>query len=104
MSLFQHGNKAALIVGILLLIADGFIPTAREFGAWEVGCMFCVWYSASAVKADERLGKRLKNWLYAYLAAVFVIAIFLHDSADFPSRGVPWSIHSSLKAMGIENR
>jgi hypothetical protein len=104
MSFFQYGNKAALIVGIVLLVADSYIPAAQEFGAWPVGCVFCVWYSASAVKEDERLGKKLKNWLYAYLAVVFVIAISLHDSADSPPHGAPWSSHSSLKAVGVESR
>src|ERR1035437_5982949 len=99
MNFFQYGNKAALVVGIVLMIADSFIPIAHEFGAWQVGCMFCVWYSASAIKEDERINKKLKRWLYAYLAIVFVLAIFLHSSDDSQSRKAPWSIHSSLKAI-----
>ena len=101
MRFFHYGNKAALIVGVILMVADGFIPMAREFGAWQVGCVFCVWYSASAIREDERINKKLKRWLYAYLAVAFVFAILLHDTADSQLYRRDWSIQSSLKAMGL---
>ena len=104
MNFFQYGNKAALIVGIILMIADSAIPMAHEFGAWQVGCMFCVWYSASAIKEDQRIRKKLKTWLYVYLAIVFVLAVLLRDSVDSPSDRGHWSIHSSLKAIGIGDK
>jgi hypothetical protein len=104
MIFFQHGNKAALIVGIILMIADGAIPMAREFGAWTVGCLFCVWYSASAIREDGRIKKTLKKWLYVYLAIAFVFAVSLHDFVDIRSGGAHWSIQSSLKAVGIDAR
>ena len=104
MRLFQRGNKAALIVGIILMIADSFVPMAHEFGAWQVGCIFCVWYSVSAIREDERISKKLRRWLYAYLAIVFVFAIALHAYIDAPPSRPHWSINSSLKAMGIEGR
>lgn len=104
MRFFQYGNKAALLVGIILMIADGFTSIAHEFGAWQVGCMFCVWYSVSAIREDERINKKLKKWFYVYLAIVFVLAISLHDSADSPSVRVGKSINQSLKALGIKER
>ncbi len=104
MRIFQYGNKAALVVGIALMVADSFIPLAQEFGAWQVGCLLCVWYSASAIKEDVRINAKLKKWLYAYLAIVFVFAILLYDSADTQTRNGSWSIQSSLKALGIEGR
>ncbi len=104
MRLFHYGNNATLIIGILLMIADGFIPMAREFGAWPVGSLFCVWYSASAIKEDERIGKKLKRWRYVYLAIVLVLANWFYVSANSPSYGGHWSIQSSLKAMGVDGR
>lgn len=101
MNFFQYGNKAALIVGILLMIADRAVDTAHQFGAWPVGCLFCVWYSASAIKEDPRVRKSLKKWLYIYLAVVFVLAIMLRDAGDTPARRVDRGIPSALKAMGI---
>ena len=79
MNFFKHGNKAVLIIGILLMIADSFFTMAHEFGAWLVGCLFCIGYSATAIREDERINKNLKRWLYAYLAIVFVFAVLLDD-------------------------
>lgn len=101
MNFLRYGNKAALIIGVILMIADSAIPVAHEFGAWQVGCMFCVWYSASAIKEDERIGKKLKKWLYGYLAVVFVLAILLHEAVDSSPPQSGRSIASSLKALGI---
>jgi hypothetical protein len=101
MNFFRYGNKAALIIGVILMIADSAIPVTHDFGAWQVGCMFCVWYSASAIREDERVGKKLKKWLYGYLAVVFVLAIFLHDGVDSSSPRTEQSIASSFKALGI---
>ena len=104
MKLFRHGNKAALVVGVILMIADSVIPVAHEFGAWQVGCVFCVWYSASAIKEDERIGKKLKRWLYGYLAIVFVLAVVLHDAVDSSPFRTERSISSSLKSFGISGK
>ena len=101
MNFFHYGNKAALVIGVILMIADSTIPGARDFGAWPVGCMFCVWYSASAIKEDERINKKLKRWLYGYLAVVFVLAILLHHAIDSSPPRTGRSIASSFKALGI---
>ena len=101
MNFFQYGNKAALIVGILLMIGDSAFPVAHDFGSWQVGCMFCVWYSASAIKEDPRVRQSLKKWLYVYLGVVFVLAIALHDAADAPSPRTERAISSSLRALGL---
>ena len=104
MNLFKHGNKAILIVGILLMIADSFLAVAHEFGAWLVGCLFCVGYSASAIKENERIGKNLKRWLYAYLVIVFVFAVVLDDFFRSRSTKPYRPILSSQQAPGIEVR
>ena len=104
MNYFKYGNKAALVVGVILMIADSAMPVAHEFGAWQVGCMFCVWYSASAIKEDERISKKLKKWLYAYLAIVFVLAIVLHDSDGSPTQRIDRSFASSLRALGVGHK
>ena len=104
MNYFQYGNKAALVVGVILMIADRIIPLAHEFGAWPVGCLFCVWYSASAIKEDVRIGKKLKKWLYIYLAIVFVLAVLLRDSGDSPYQRADRAIASQFRAFGIGGR
>lgn len=101
MNFFHYGNKAALVIGVILMIADSAIPGAREFGAWPVGCMFCVWYSASAIREDGRVNPKLKRWLYAYLAVVFVLAIMLHNAVDSASPHTGRSIAASFKALGL---
>jgi len=104
MNLFTHGNKAVLIVGILLMIADNFVTMAHEFGAWIVGCLFCVGYSASAIRENERIPKNLKRWLYAYLVIVFVLAVLLDDFIDSQSTKGYRSILSSQQATGSDGR
>lgn len=104
MNFFTHGNKAVLIIGIFLMIADGFVSMAHEFGAWIVGCLFCVGYSASAIREDERIGKNLKRWLYAYLVVVFVFAVLLDDFIDSQATKAYRSILSSQPATGAEGR
>ena len=104
MNYFQYGNKAALIVGILLMIADSVFPEAHQYSAWPVGCLFCVWYSASAIREDPRVRKNLKKWLYIYLAVVFVGAIALRDAADTPAQRADRAIPSVFKALGIGGR
>lgn len=101
MRYFQYGNKAALIVGVLLMIADSFISVAHEFSAWPVGCLFCVWYSASAIHEDPRVRKSLKKWLYLYLAVVFVLAITLREAADTPAHRAERVFPTALKVLGI---
>lgn len=104
MNFFAYGNKAILIVGILLLIADSFIPMAHEFGAWTVGCLFCVGYSASAIRENQRIGKNLKRWLYAYLVIIFVVAVLFNDFIDSRSTKAPRPILSSQQATGSDGR
>lgn len=95
MNLFTYGNKAVLIVGVVLMVADSFVAIAHEFGAWTVGCLFCVGYSASAIRENPRIGKNLKRWLYAYLAIVFVLAVLLDDFIDSRSSNAYRPILSS---------
>ncbi len=104
MGFFRYGNKAALVVGVALMIADSFIPLAHEFGAWPVGCLFAVCYSASSVMGNERIGRRLKGILYVYFVAVFVVASTCYDSADLPFRMVDRSIPSVTMFMGIDDK
>lgn len=104
MGFLRYGNKAALVVGVSLMIADSFIPLAHEFGAWPVGCLFAVCYTASAIMGNERIGKRLKGILYVYLVAVFVVACTFYDSADLPSRMVDRSIPTVTMFMGIDDK
>jgi uncharacterized membrane protein len=102
MSFFRYGIKSALVVGVVLMIADAFIPLAHEFGAWPVGCLLAVCYSVSAVMENDRMDKRLKRVLYVYFVAVFVIATAYYDSADAPSTRADWSMPAALKAVGVE--
>ena len=104
MNFFKHGNKAVLIIGILLMIADSFFAMAHEFGAWLVGCLFCIGYSATAIREDERINKNLKRWLYAYLAIVFVFAVLLDDFFGSRPSNAYRPILSSQQAAGIEAR
>lgn len=101
MNYFQYGNKAALIVGVLLMVADNIFPVAHQYSAWPVGCLFCVWYSASAIREDPRVRKGLKKWFYLYLALVFIAAIALRDAADTPVSRATHAIPSAFKALGI---
>ena len=101
MNVFHYGNKAALLIGILLMIADSVFPASQEFGAWQIGCLFCVWYSVSAIREDARVSKKLRLWLYGYLAVVFVLAIHLHGSADSSPLTQGQSVASSMRAFGI---
>ena len=48
----RRGNKAALIVGILFFVADNYLPLFHEFGAWIIGCLFCFYYSATAISTS----------------------------------------------------
>ena len=104
MDFFRYGNKAALMVGVALMVADSFVPLAHEFGAWPVGCLFAVCYSASKVMGNERIGKRLKGILYVYLVAVFVFASTCYDSADLPARMADRSIPTVTRLMGIDDK
>ena len=97
------GNKAALIVGILFFIADTF-PLFHEFGAWIIGCLFCFYYSASAISQEERASKRLKYSLYGLLFLLLVAALSLHDSDDPPVFKRDWSLHPALKFLSAEKR
>ena len=97
------GNKAALIVGILFFIADAF-PLFHEFGAWIIGCLFCFYYSASAISQEERASKRLKYSLYGLLFLLLVAALSLHDSDDPPVFKRDWSLHPALKFLSAEKR
>ena len=104
MNFLHYGNKAALLIGVLLMIADSVFPASQEFGAWQIGCLFCVWYSVSAIREDARVSKKLRLWLYAYLALVFVLAIHLHGSADSVPMKQDRTVASSLRAFGIGSR
>jgi len=97
---FRYGNKAALIVGIFLMLIDEY-PLAHEFGAWNIGCLLCVWYSATAIQEDSRIGKKIKYMLFTYLAIVFVLAVSLHESGEQPAGKRDWSLHPALRTMGI---
>ena len=103
MGFFRYGNKATLVVGVALMVADSFIPLAHEFGAWPVGCLFAVCYSVSVIRANERISKQLKVVSYVYLVAVFVIAITCYDLKDLPSPDVDRSIPSTMRSMGIDD-
>ena len=85
------GNKAALIVGILFFIADTF-PLFHEFGAWIIGCLFCFYYSASAISQEERASKRLKYSLYGLLflllVAAILVGVYLLNTTTFPFAGI----------------
>lgn len=102
MRFFRYGIKSALVIGVLLMIADAFIPLAHEFGAWQVGCLFAVCYSVSAVMENDRIDKHVKRVLYVYFVAVFLIATAYYDSADSPSPKADWSMPAALKGAGIE--
>lgn len=104
MGFFRYGNKAALVVGVALMIADSFIPLAHEFGAWPVGCLFAVCYSAWTIMGNAKIGKRLKGILYVYLVAVFVIACTYYDSAALPSWMVDRSIPTVTMFMGVDDK
>jgi hypothetical protein len=100
-NLFRYGNKAALIVGVLLLFLDS-VPLAHEFGAWPIGCLLCFWYSATAVAEDQRIGLKVKYGLIAYLVIVLLILLFHSMSGEDESSGTPdWSLPPALKAMGV---
>lgn len=99
----RYGNKAALIVGVLLMLVDT-IPLAHEFGAWNIGALLCVWYSASAINEDERISRRVKYGLFVYLAIVLVLVISLHDSDEQPVAESKWSFHPTLRAMGFGSK
>ncbi|MEO8411451.1 MAG: hypothetical protein ABI478_12855 [Propionivibrio sp.] len=104
MRIFRHGNTAALIVGIALMLADNVIPFANEFGAWPIGCLLAVWYSASAIRENERFSKKMKRWSYIYLAIVFVVFVSFRDLLEAPVRKMDWSTHSALKSLGVDKR
>lgn len=101
---FRLGNKAALIVGILFFIADNFLPLFHEFGAWIIGCLFCFYYSYSAISQEERASKRLKYALYALLLVLLVAALSLHDAEDLPVFQRDASVNPVLKLMGMDKR
>ena len=97
------GNKAALIVGVLFFIADT-VPLFHDFGAWIIGCLFCFYYSASAISQEERASKRLKYSLYGLLVLLLVAALSLHEIDDQPIYKRDWSLHPALKFMGTERK
>ena len=99
-NLFRHGNKAALIVGVLLMLLDE-LPFAREFGAWPIGCMLCFWYSATAVAEDKRIHQKVKYGLFAYLVIALLVLLFLRESGEDQVVKIDWTLHPALKAMGI---
>ena len=86
MTFFRHGHTPLLIVGTALLIADRFLPVAHDFGGWPVGCLFCVLYSASAIRENTRLTSGLKRAIYLYLAVVLAFAIALDHTPPSPER------------------
>ena len=96
----RYGNKAALVVGVVLMLLDT-IPLAHEFGAWNIGCLLCVWYSATAIQEDSRISRKIKLSLFAYLAIVLVLAVWLHESGEEQAGTRDWSLHPALNAMGI---
>ena len=98
------GNKAALIAGILFFIADNYLPLFHQFGAWIIGCLFCFYYSATAISQEERASKRLKYSLYALLFLLLVAALSLHDTEDRPLFRQGWSEHPALKFFGFEKK
>ena len=100
---FRYGNKAALIVGVLLLFLDGW-PLARDFGAWPIGCLLCFWYSATAVWEDKRLNQRVKYGLLAYLVIVLLIVLSLYSTTKEPGGSHDWSFPPALKAIGFGKR
>lgn len=89
---------AVLIIGTLLMIADSFFAMAHEFGAWLVGCLFCIGYSATAIREDERINKNLKRWLYAYLAIVFVFAVLFDDFQIYAHQCIPTDSFVTIQA------
>ena len=96
----RYGNKAALIVGVLLMLVDN-VPLAHDFGAWNIGALLCVWYSATAIHEDARIGRRIKYGLYVYLVVVLALVVSLHDSSERQTDGARWSVHPTLRAMGF---
>lgn len=96
----RYGNKAALVVGVLFMLIDN-VPLAHELGAWNIGCLLCVWYSASAINEDSRIGRKMKYVLFAYLAIVLVVVLSLHESGDQQVRTTDGSLHPALRAMGV---
>ena len=100
---FRYGNKAALNVGVVLMLID-HVPLAHEFGAWNIGALLCVWYSASAINEDERIGRKVKYGLYVYLAIVLALVISLHGSDELQPAPTKWSIHPTLRAMGFGDK
>ncbi len=96
----RYGNKAALIVGVVLMLVDN-VPLAHEFGAWNIGALLCVWYSATAIHEDARIGRRIKYGLYVYLVIVLLLVVSLHDSSERQAGETSWSFHPTLRAMGI---
>ena len=97
------GNKAALIVGMLFFVADSF-PLFHEFGAWSIGCLFCFYYSASAIAEEQRASKKMKYSLYAILFVLLLVALSFHESDDQQSFKRGWSFPPALKAMGFEKK
>jgi len=100
----RRGNKAALIVGILFFIADNFLPVFHEFGAWIIGCLFCFYYSATAISQEERASKRLKYSLYALLLLLLIAALALHDVEETPVFKRDASVNPVLKLMGVDRK
>ena len=93
-----------LIVGILFFIADNYLPVFHEFGAWIIGCLFCFYYSATAISQEERASKRLKYSLYALLLLLLIAALALHDVEEAPIFKRDASINPVLKFMGVDRK
>ena len=100
----RRGNKAALIVGILFFIADNYLPVFHKFGAWIIGCLFCFYYSATAISQEERASKRLKYSLYALLLLLLIAALALHDVEETPVFKRDASVNPVLKLMGVDRK
>ena len=99
----RYGNKAALIVGVVLMLVDN-VPLAHEFGAWNIGALLCVWYSATAIHEDARIGQRIKYGLYVYLVIVLVLVVSLHDSSERQTSETGGFFHPALRVMGIGSK
>lgn len=99
----RPGNKAALIVGLVFFVADN-IPFFHQFGAWLIGCLFCFYYSVSAIAAEKRASQPLKYGLYAFLTVLLVLAIVFHEDGNLQGFKRDWTNHPALKVFGVEAR
>ena len=103
MAYFLFFSTLALIVGMVFFVADSF-PFFHEFGAWSIGCLFCFYYSATAISQEERASKRLKYGLYALLLLLLIAALALHDVEETPVFKRDASVNPVLKLMGVDRK